>query len=485
MKKKSKKKRFAKGLAWFVAVVACVFSESIPIKAADYWPQEIEIASPCAMVMEMNTGAVLYEKNVDEVHYPASITKIMTTMLAIENGNMDDIVTFSADAVYKNEGNSSHISRDLDEQMTLEQCLYATMLESANECAYAVAEHIGGGDVSKFIDMMNEKAKALGCTNTHFNNPNGLPDENHYTSTRDMTLIAKAAYEHEMFRKIVGTGKYVIPPTNKHDTDTILRNHHSMLYPLKTSRYLYDGCTGGKTGYTIAANSTLVTFAERDGMSLVCVVMNTQSPNHYLDTTNLFNYCFDNFQLYNVKDNEAQFAEGKMKDTGIFNEGESFAGLDENGAIILPKTATFQDAKVTVNEEVQSDTVAGRLEYTYAGHAIGGVDILVTNEKPDQFQFDNATAGENNHSNQNEDSKGNGKGDATADSKQKTIYIQGNWLILILIILVVAIALVCIIRLIVNHMNGLKMKLNENRIKPDPRYTVIRDTRKKWWKRRR
>ena len=159
-----KKNRWKKGIALFLSITAIFTGSMIPVQASEYWPQAPETASPCVMVMEMNTGAVLYEKNVDEVHYPASITKIMTTLIAIEKGKMDDIVTFSADAVYKNEGDTSHISRDLEEQMTLEQCLYGIMLESANECAYAVAEHVGG-TVENFVDMMNAKAKELSAYN--------------------------------------------------------------------------------------------------------------------------------------------------------------------------------------------------------------------------------------------------------------------------------------------------------------------------------
>lgn len=457
-----KMKKWKKGLALLLSVAAALSTNIIPVRAAEYWPQEIEVASPCAMVMEMNTGAILYEKNADEVHYPASITKILTTLIAIEEGDLEDTVTFSADAVYKNEGDSSHISRDLDEQMTLEQCLYGVMLESANECAYAVAEHIGGGDVSKFIDMMNEKAKELGCTNTHFNNPNGLPDEEHYTSTRDMILISKAAYENETFRKITGTGRYVIPPTNKHEEETVLQNHHSMLYPLRTAKYLYDGCTGGKTGYTVAANSTLVTFAERDGMSLVCVVMNTQSPNHFTDTINLFNYCFDNFQIFNVEENEKQYTEDKIKDAGIFNTNQSFAGLDKDGGIILPKTASFEDATVEVNSKNTTDTVAGRLEYTYAGHQVGGVDILVTKAEVDEFPFDNTAE----------------------NSKEKTIFIKGNTILLLLILVIVCIILALVGKYISGNLFVIKNKISGKREKPDPQFTIIRDNKKKWWKRR-
>lgn len=459
-----KMNKWKKGLALILSVAAVLSTNMIPVQAAEYWPQEIEVASPCAMVMEMNTGAILYEKNIDEVHYPASITKILTTLIAIEEGDLDDIVTFSADAVYKNEGDSSHISRDLDEQMTLEECLYGVMLESANECAYAVAEHIGGGDINKFIDMMNEKAKELGCTNTHFNNPNGLPDEDHYTTTHDMVLISKAAYENETFRMITGTGRYVIPPTNKHEEETILQNHHSMLYPLRTAKYLYDGCTGGKTGYTVAANSTLVTYAERDGMSVVCVVMNTQSPNQFTDTINLFNYCFDNFQIFNVKENEKQYTKNKIKDTGILNTNQSFVGLDEDGGIILPKTASFEDAAVEVNSEKSTKKVAGRLEYTYAGHAVGGVDILVTETEPDEFPFDNTT----------DNSK----------KEEKTIFIKGNTIIMLMIIAIICVLLALIGKYISGNYYLIKNKISGKREKPDKQYTIIRDNERKWWKRK-
>lgn len=128
-----------------------------------------------------------------------------------------------------------------------------------------------------------------------------------------MALIARAAYQNETFRIIVGTARYTIPPTNKHAEQTDLQNHNEMLYPFQTNKYVYDGCTGGKTGYTNAANSTLVTYAERDGMTLICVVMNTQSPNQWLDSRNLFDYCFDNFQLFNIAENETNYTSAEQK----------------------------------------------------------------------------------------------------------------------------------------------------------------------------
>lgn len=451
-----KNKKWKKFLSLVLCTAAAIQINTVTVQAAEEWPQEPEIASPNAIVMEANTGAILYEKNADEVHYPASITKIMTTLVAIENGKLDDVVTFSADAVYKNEGDTSHISRDIGEQMTLEQCLYAVMLESANECAYAVAEHIGGSETA-FVDMMNKKAQELGCTNTHFHNTNGLPDEEHYTSAKDMALIAQAAYQNETFRIITGTGRYVIPPTNKHEEETILQNHHSMLYPLKTRKYLYDGCTGGKTGYTVAANSTLVTFAERDGMSLICVIMNTQSPNHFMDTVSLFDYCFSNFQVLSIKDNEKEYTDEKLNDNGSLHTKDAFVSIDKSGGIVLPKTAGFEDATASVNTENATDKIAGRLEYTYADHKVGGADIVVTGTKPEAFPFDNTQ---------------------DADNGDKVFFVRGGIFALLGIVILAAVTIIFLRKYVAGNFQFARRKAHPRREKENIKYKTIKDTRK-------
>ena len=183
-----------------LAMILTILLSTVIAMAADsetFWPSGIDVSSQSAIVIEASTGTVLYEKNADEVHYPASITKILTGLVAVENSQMDEEVTFSADAVAQSRGGTSSIARDIGEVMTMEQCLYGMMLESANECAYAIGEHVGGGDINVFLQMMNDKAKELGCTNTHFVNPNGLPAEDHYTSARDMALIGRAALNNE------------------------------------------------------------------------------------------------------------------------------------------------------------------------------------------------------------------------------------------------------------------------------------------------
>ena len=387
------KNRWKKATCLILTIISAVCLGKVDVKAADYWPDAPETLSPGVILMEESTGTILYEKNSDEAHYPASITKIMTTLLALENGNLSDMVTFSDDAINNTEG--SGIARDYGEQMTLEQCLYGVMLESANECAYAVAEHVGG-TVENFVDMMNAKAKELGCTNTHFANPHGLQDENHYTTAHDMALIAQAAYQNETFRIIIGTKMYTIPPTNKHAEETVLRNHHDMLctYHNANRKYLYPYCVGGKTGYTATANSTLVTYAEKDGMTLICVVMNTQSPNQFIDTVNLFDYAFDNFQVLNVAENDTDYSAETTMDNGNLDNIAPFVELDKDAVIVLPKTAEFSDTSSSVEYNDSDPEIAGSITYTYAGRNVGKADIKTTGVVVEGYAFDNESTEE-------------------------------------------------------------------------------------------
>jgi D-alanyl-D-alanine carboxypeptidase len=387
------KNRWKKAACLILTIISAVCLGKVDVKAADYWPDAPETLSPSVILMEESTGTILYEKNMDEAHYPASITKIMTTLLALENGNLSDMVTFSDDAINNTEG--SGIARDYGEQMTLEQCLYGVMLESANECAYAVAEHVGG-TVENFVDMMNAKAKELGCTNTHFANPHGLQDENHYTTAHDMALIAQAAYQNETFRIIIGTKMYTIPPTNKHAEETVLRNHHDMLctYHNANRKYLYPYCVGGKTGYTATANSTLVTYAEKDGMTLICVVMDTQSPNQFIDTVNLFDYAFDNFQVLNVAENDTNYSAETTVDNGNLDNIAPFVELDKDAVIVLPKTAEFSDTSSSVEYNDSDPEIAGSITYTYAGRNVGKADIKTTGVVVEGYAFDNESTEE-------------------------------------------------------------------------------------------
>lgn len=363
-------------------LILCAQAALFPlaVSAEGEWPQGLALSSvgETAVVMDVDSGALLYAFGANEKHYPASITKVMTGMLALEHGNLDDTVTFTKEAVFGIERGSAHIARDVDEQMPLRDCMYAMMLESANECAYAIAEHIGG-DYDTFINMMNEKAKALGCENTHFCNSNGLFDENHYTSAYDMALIAREAFHNETFAEICGTKTYTIPPTNIHEEETYLNNHHAMLNYYKTKRYLYEFCVGGKTGYTTEANNTLVTYAKKDGQTLVCVVLNAEQGCHYNDTRRLFDYCFEHFDTIRLDGTSVRKDLPQIDGADAFTEIDlSKTTLPKDAAVTLPAGVELSETekKLTFLGQTEGDPVIGELTFTYAGHDGGRVKLL-------------------------------------------------------------------------------------------------------------
>ena len=248
---------------------------------------EPTIQSEGAVVIDAATGTVLYGKNQNTRYYPASITKLMTALLVLENCQLGDTVTFSKTATENLESGAVSLKLTEGDKLTVEQCLYGLLLKSANEVANGLAEKVSGS-VSGFADLMNQKAAALGCTGTHFVNPNGLNDSNHYTTPYDMALIARAAFQNDTLRKIDTTLSYKFPATKNAGERTITMGH-KMMYSTD-SRY-YPGIIGGKTGYTSKAGNTLVTGAEKNGVRLIAVVMKSKS-THYADTKALLDYGF-------------------------------------------------------------------------------------------------------------------------------------------------------------------------------------------------
>jgi len=364
------------------------------------WPTAPSVNAESAVLMDLSSGAVLYEKNAHKPQYPASITKIMTTLLAIENCSMGEIVTFSHDAVFGIEMGSSHIGIDEGEKLTVEQSLYAIMLASANEVSWGVGEHIAG-TLSDFADMMNARAKELGCLNTHFVNANGLHHDDHYTTAYDMALISREAMQYETFRKITATKRYTIPPTNKHDIDNIFLNHHQMLMGNNYPQYKYEYCIGGKTGYTSKAGSTLVTFAKKGDMELVCVVMRANgaaSPeNEYTDSTGLFNWAFENFTQYDIS---AAANELEDSDLVFFNKYNPLFDTERtplylsNSSVLLPNGITLNEAvkSVTIYSDVpfnHTETVVGNITYTYNDRIVGNADIIFRTSDTDKLMTAN------------------------------------------------------------------------------------------------
>lgn len=258
---------------------------------------EPEICAEAGILMDATTGEILYEKNSKNRMYPASITKLMTVLLALENGKLDDSITFSHEAVYSIEPNSAHIAMQEGEQITLEQALYGILLRSANEVSNAVAEYVDGS-ITAFAQHMTQRAKELGCKTTNFVNANGLFHENHYTCAYDMALIAKELLKQDAYREMMSATYYEIPSTSKQPEIRYLHGQHQMLN--KNSIYYYEYATGGKTGYVSEALNTLVTFAKKGDTELIAVVLKCSGAEHYVDSKALFEYGFANFQTAKV-----------------------------------------------------------------------------------------------------------------------------------------------------------------------------------------
>jgi D-alanyl-D-alanine carboxypeptidase (penicillin-binding protein 5/6) len=258
------------------------------------------LASHAAVLMDADSGQILYGKNMDERLCPASITKILTALVALEQGELTDLITLSYDAVFSIERGSSHIALDKDEQISLENALYALAIASANDAANGIAEYIGGS-IDGFVELMNARAIAAGATNSHFENPHGLPNPQHLTTARDMALIMRAALQVPGFTRYFGTGRYDIPPTNLKDMPRELYSYNSFL---NGERQL-EGIVATKTGYTNEALHTLVTAASRNGRTLIAVVMKSSLKSEkWNDTEALMDYGFTQFRPVTIAASE-------------------------------------------------------------------------------------------------------------------------------------------------------------------------------------
>ena len=305
-----KKKRYKKLTAILAAVL--LLCSGIPVMAAEVnngttypvstnaianWPQGPDTYSETAVLMDADTGAILYNKGMDEKRYPASITKIMTALLALEHSSLDEEVTFTEECLADQTSDSGNLGMKVGEILTMRQCLMALMIRSANDVATQIAVHVAGS-VSAFADMMNQRAQELGCVNTHFVNASGMPDENHYTTAHDMALIFQQAIKNQDFLDIIGTQSFTIEPTNMNPESRVLNTHHALLSAAAPEHY--DGCFGGKTGVTEASKNTLVSGATRDGMTLIAVAMRADAGQVCQDHISMFDYGFNNFQKVEV-----------------------------------------------------------------------------------------------------------------------------------------------------------------------------------------
>lgn len=339
----------------------------------DNWPQAPELASEAAILVEINSGTIVYAKNATRSMYPASTTKLMTAYLTLKNCALDDVVTYSKTAVLSLEPGSSHIGLRVGESLTVEDSLYGLLLPSANEVANGLAEKVSG-TIASFASLMNETASELGCVNTNFCNANGLHDPNHMTCAYDLYLILQACLKQSDFLRIASSRTYVRPADELLNKEIPMATTNQFLK--KDSEYYDSTVICGKTGWTEQAGRCLVTYAERGDLDLICVVMNSEAPNQYLDTRLLLNYAEKNFTSVRPCDKDDGLNPNKLRSTsplGLSDDVISLMEPDTSSRVLLPNTVSFDElTRSTAVSEDGSRIVTYKLE----GYPLGSASIV-------------------------------------------------------------------------------------------------------------
>ncbi len=332
---------------------------------------EPTIASSAGILVEASTGKILYEKNAYEKMYPASTTKVLTAILVLENCNLDEMASVSHNAIFSIPNGYVNCNLQEGEKISIKDLMYALMVKSANDAAVVLAEHIGGS-VGGFAEMMNKKAKEIGCQNTHFVNPNGIHDENHYTTAYDLYLMASYGMKNETFRNYVSTPSYTLPTTNKYATnDRICITTNDMIRP--NSRYYNENAIGIKTGYTTEAQNCLIAAARKNDIEVISVVLHAGTneqglSERYIDTKTLFDYGFDDFSFSDIvikndviKNIEIENGTKDTKNLELIakNTISSYVHKEMDVKSLSPKITLNEDLKAPI----QAGSVLGNVTY--------------------------------------------------------------------------------------------------------------------------
>lgn len=369
-----------------LALATCcllIYMNTLSVFAA---PKEWDgsLISQTAVVMDAKTGQVIYEKDAHKVMYPASTTKILTGLLAVEQGNLADNITYSHEAVWGIERGSSHASISEGEVLTLEQSLYALAIESANDAAAGIGEYLEQKTGTPLAQLMTERAKQAGALNSNFVNAHGLPDDNHYTTAYDLAMIARECVKHEDFRTIFTAKTYSIPPTNKQSKTRTFNSANWFMNGV----FIYDGnfpkegLLMSKTGWTQEAHHTMVTAMERDGKTLICVVMySTVDDDKWTDTENLLNWAFANFQSVDLTGqyialcaDEEIYCDERGR---LFIEKENITAPDTS--VLLPNGADVNSIKAEYSTPVLSgDMTTAEMTATLYTEDATGRKVLAT-----------------------------------------------------------------------------------------------------------
>ena len=344
-----------------------------------------ELKSEAAILFETSTGNVLYQKNATEKLYPASTTKILTAIITIENCDLDEIATVSKNAVDLVPSGYSNGGLIAGEKMAVKDLLYALMLNSANEAANVLAEHVSGS-IDEFTKLMNKKATEIGCTNSNFTNTNGMHDENHYTTAADLALIADYCMKNETFREIVSTYTYPLPSTNKYSkNDRIMKNTNQLLNPL--SKNYLNSAIGIKTGYTSQAGNCLIAAVEKDGVELISVTLKAGSSSkesnyRFSDSKALLEYGLDNFGFVKISTKDEVIDTIKIENATEETESLKIT-IKEDVTDFINTNLEIEETNIDINSKilapVKKGDVLGSITYT-AGEKIYTVDLIADND---------------------------------------------------------------------------------------------------------
>lgn len=358
----------------------------VTVFAKPEWPKDTGVESESGIVMDIDSGAVIFAQDIHTLRIPASITKLLTALIVIENtDNLEEKVTCSRNAVYNVEsGSGNKFGLDEGDSMTVREALEVMILQSSNQAANALAEHVAGSQ-SAFVDMMNEKLEAIGCVDgSKFANPSGLNDDNQRVSAYDMALIARAVFQNPLALEICSTNRASIPATANNPEGVTFSIEHQLVKNNENpdSEYYFPWAKAGKTGWTSQAGQTLVTYAEKDGRRLVAVTLKSTEKTHYSDTMTILDFSFTKFKNENVGENEVDYVTGEdpvQIGEEIYDPSE--LKFDESGVITLPNDAQFTEAEKSLETQLPKEHPQGavaRINYSYNEREIGYAWLLST-----------------------------------------------------------------------------------------------------------
>jgi D-alanyl-D-alanine carboxypeptidase len=356
----------------------------ITVYAKPDWPSDTDIQAESGIVIDADSGAVIFGKNMHGQYPPASITKILTALIVLERAKPDDMVTFSKDSVLNVEAGSGNKLNVTDgDKLSVEDCLYSLILHSCNQAANALAEHVAGSR-EDFVKLMNQKLEELGCTESHFENPSGLNGDTQYVSAYDMGLIAKAAYNNKKLVEISSALSHKIPPTTNNPEGLTIYNEHRLVKTSESSsEFYFPAAVAGKTGYLIKAGNTLVTYAEQDGRRLISVILKGSPRQYFVDGKNLLQFGYDRFENFKIDGNETSYIQGEQPVVvGEKSFQPSELELEEGQMITLPKDAKFSDASKTLVTELPKGSPKGAvalIQYTYNDRNVGRAYLMAKN----------------------------------------------------------------------------------------------------------